>query len=70
MARQRLSVQGMHCSSCGMLIDDALEELRGVRSASTSVRKSRTDVDYDPALTTLEVIASTVTGLGYTVTPF
>ncbi|CAM5681521.1 hypothetical protein GCM10010222_20050 [Streptomyces tanashiensis] len=50
-----LLVEGMHCSSCGMLIDDELEELAGVRSARTDVRKGRTvvrleegvDVDAD-----------------------
>ena len=52
-----------------MLIDEALEDLPGVTSATTSVRKGRTDVDYDPALTTVEAITSTVEALGYSVSP-
>jgi len=50
-----LAVEGMHCASCGLLIDDELEDLPGVRSASTSVRTGRTtvhlhaDADLDAA---------------------
>ncbi|MGH2684569.1 MAG: heavy-metal-associated domain-containing protein [Actinomycetota bacterium] len=69
MTKQTLSVKGMHCSSCGMLIDEALEELPGVASASTHVRKARTQIDYDPALTSLKVITETLVGLGYTAQP-
>ena len=50
-----LEIEGMHCSSCGLLIDDELEEVPGVRSARTDVRKGRSvvrleDADLDPTL--------------------
>lgn len=69
MTTQTLAVEGMHCSSCGMLIDEALEDLPGVASSSTSMRKARTEVDYDPSVTSLDVIASTLAELGYAVKP-
>ena len=69
MERQDLRVGGMHCSSCGMLIDDALEDLPGVVSASTNARRKRTRVEFDPAATDLDAIARTITALGYTVEP-
>ena len=59
----------MRCSSCSVLIDEALEDLPGVSSSSTSVRKARTDVDYDPAVTSLDVITKTLVELGYTAGP-
>ncbi|MBT2492915.1 cation transporter [Streptomyces sp. ISL-96] len=34
----------MHCNSCGLLIDDELEDLPGVRSATTDVRTGRSVV--------------------------
>ncbi|MBT2490709.1 cation transporter [Streptomyces sp. ISL-96] len=34
----------MHCSSCGLLIDDELEDLPEVRSAGTDVKAGRTTV--------------------------
>jgi S1-C subfamily serine protease len=36
-----LQVAGMHCASCGMLVDTALEGLPGVRRAGTKVRKAK-----------------------------
>lgn len=36
-----LLIEGMHCGSCGLLIDDELEEIDGVRSAATDVRAGR-----------------------------
>lgn len=40
-------VTGMHCGSCGMLIDDAVEELDGVTSSTTDARAERTVVELD-----------------------
>ncbi|WP_328971435.1 cation transporter [Streptomyces sp. NBC_00239] len=42
-----LLVEGMHCASCGLLIDDELEDVPGVRSAATDVRAGRTVVVLD-----------------------
>jgi copper chaperone len=61
-----LDVQGMHCASCGMLIDDALEDLDGVTSAQTSVREGRTTVQYDPARCDLDNVIAEITATGYT----
>nr|WP_260860025.1 cation transporter [Streptomyces cupreus] len=43
-----LLVEGMHCASCGLLIDDELEDLPAVRSSSTDVRAGRTVVHLEP----------------------
>lgn len=67
MATTELRVDGMHCASCGMLIDDALEDLPGVASSSTNVRRKRTRVEYDPAATDLDAITNAITDLGYKV---
>lgn len=64
MEHMTLIITGMHCSSCGMLIDDALEELPGVQQARTNVRKGLTRVDHDGKLSAAKLI-KTITGLGY-----
>lgn len=71
MATERLvlDVNGMHCSSCGMLVDEALEDLPGVTWAATSVRGGTTVVDHDPALTGTEALLAAITDLGYTAAP-
>lgn len=63
-----LAVTGMHCASCGMLIDEAVEDLPGVRKSSTDMRAERTTVDLDGSgATPVEVVAAIVAE-GYTAT--
>lgn len=67
--KSTLVVTGMHCASCGLLIDDTLEELPGVVSSSTDLRRETTTVEYDPTQTTLTAIAAEIVNLGYTARP-
>ncbi|MGQ0843438.1 MAG: heavy-metal-associated domain-containing protein [Sporichthyaceae bacterium] len=54
-----LAIDGMHCASCGMLIDEAVEDLPGVRRSSTNMRAERTTVELDgTGATPAEVIAA------------
>ena len=57
-------VSGMHCASCGMLIDDVVEDLAGVVTSATSVRRGRTVVTYDPTRSTVAEIAATIIAAG------
>jgi copper chaperone CopZ len=47
MIKQRFKVNGMHCVGCAMSVDDALEDLNGVRSATTNYARSIVEVEYD-----------------------
>jgi copper chaperone len=67
--KSTLVVTGMHCPSCSILIDETLEELPGVVSSSTDLRRETTTVEYDPAQTDLTAIADGITALGYAVRP-
>ena len=58
------AVQGMRCASCGMLIDDTLEELPGVTSASTSFRTGRATVTLDPAACGPDQVIAAIAGAG------
>ncbi len=57
-------VGGMHCASCGMLIDEVVEDLVGVVASATSVRRSRTVVTYDPTRSTVAEIAAAIVTAG------
>lgn len=63
------AVSGMRCASCGMLIDEAVEELDGVTSCTTDVRRGRTTVRLDPGRTTPAAVAAAITAAGYTAAP-
>ena len=66
MVTEEFKVNGMHCASCGLLIDETLEELRGVELAKTSVRRGTTTVTFDPALANVKLITKAIKKAGYT----
>lgn len=63
--RMEFTVTGMHCTGCGLLIDDEVEELAGVVASATGVRAGRTVVDADRAVDPAAVIAA-IAAAGYT----
>jgi copper chaperone len=68
MTPHTFAVTGMHCASCGMLIDETLEVLPGVSRSQTSVRAGRTTVDADPAIVTADGIIAAIKEAGYDAT--
>lgn len=63
------AIQGLHCTSCSLNIDGALEETKGVVSAATSYRTSETTIVFDPNFVSEGELSLVITGLGYTVVP-
>ena len=60
------AVEGMHCASCGMLIDETLEDLDGVRSSATNLRTARATVTLDPARCGPADVMAAIGQAGYT----
>jgi len=60
-------LSGLHCSSCAMSIDNALEEVDGVQEAVTSYAKAETKVSFDPKKTSHEELKRAIQGAGYQV---
>ncbi len=70
MTTRRYRITGMHCASCGLLIDDALEDLPGVASSSTAIRSGCTEVTVDPgAAVADDAVVAAITSLGYQALP-
>lgn len=66
-AQMVVSVGGMHCASCGLLVDDVLEDLPGVARSATDVTAGRTLVTLaEGALVEPWVVAEAIAELGYT----
>lgn len=59
------TVEGMHCASCALLIDDALADLPGVQRAATSRRRGHSVVELDPAATAPRDVLAMIEELGY-----
>lgn len=69
MTRLELDITGMHCASCGLLIDDAVEDLPGVVRAWTDSRAERTTVELDGTGADVEQVITAIAAAGYSARP-
>lgn len=60
-------LSGLHCSSCSLTIDNALEDLEGVNGASTSYAKSEVVVKFNPNKIGIQQLKSAIQAAGYQV---
>jgi Cu+-exporting ATPase len=60
-----VEVTGMHCASCGILVDDCLEDLAGVVTSETSTRTGLCVAVVEDVVTDADVLAA-VEEAGYT----
>ena len=67
MSTTKLKVSGLHCGSCALTVDDALEDLDGVKKSSTSFARGRTKLEYDETKVDLDTVRAVVASLGYQV---
>jgi copper chaperone len=63
--KKELQVSGMNCSSCEMLVKEALEELEGVTKAEASQPKGIVSVDYNPEIVSLATLTSVIEEQGF-----
>lgn len=63
----QIKLNGMHCVSCSLNIDGAVEDLPGVKSSSTSYAKGESRVEFDPSTVSEDRIKAAIEQLGYKV---
>jgi len=61
-----LKISGMHCTSCALSIDGALEDLPGVSEAHTQYAQEKTTIAYDPQKVDQKAFIKAIKELGYT----
>lgn len=64
----QLTVRGLHCGSCALLIDDALADLPGVLDSRTSTKAEHSTITHDDR-TTHHAIIAVIEKLGYRAEP-
>lgn len=67
--RETLRIEGMWCSSCGLVLEEALLGLEGVLDAEASYAASLARVTWDPAHLSLEAVVERIGALGYRARP-
>jgi copper chaperone CopZ len=60
-----VEITGMHCASCGILVDDCLEDVDGVVTSQTSIKTGQCVAVVTDAVTDDDVLAAVVEA-GYT----
>jgi copper chaperone len=60
-----VEITGMHCASCGILVDDCLEDVDGVVSSQTSIKTGQCVAVVTDTVTDDDVLAAVVEA-GYT----
>jgi copper chaperone len=64
------AVTGMHCASCGLLVDDVVEDLAGVARSATDVTAGRTVVTLaEGAAVEPSAVAQAIAEIGYSARP-
>ena len=66
--KKELQVSGMNCSSCELLVKEALEEVEGVRVVESSFARGTVVVEYDPEAVSMALIAAVIEEQGFKVT--
>ena len=65
LTKKRFQIQGMHCVGCAMTIDGAVEDLPGVKSASTNYARQVADIEYDEKKVSEGQIIAAIQTAGY-----
>ena len=64
MTELQLKVDGMHCASCALLIEEEVEDIDGVTEAKASFRRQQARVVFDDARV-VPAILEKIGDLGY-----
>ncbi|MDD5397305.1 MAG: heavy metal translocating P-type ATPase [Candidatus Moranbacteria bacterium] len=65
MKRINLSLSGMHCASCAMLVERALSKTGGVQQAHVNFAAEKVLVDFDENVTDVQKIIAAIVKGGY-----
>jgi mercuric ion transport protein len=61
----RVVIEGMTCAACAKSVESKLKELKGVESVRVSYQTGTADVEFDPAVVTLQQLQKAIQDAGY-----
>ena len=67
MKNIKLKTKGMHCTSCEMLLKDALEEQIGVKKIDANHKTGLVSIKFDESLINIDVLEAVIRETGYEV---
>lgn len=67
MPQQKIEIDGMHCRSCELLLEEDLGKLPGVTKVRANFRRGEAVVEYAATAPTAESVRSVIEEAGYTI---
>ena len=67
MTTLHVAVPTVHCNACKLNIEESLDELAGVNTATVDLAAKRVQVDYDPTSVDETAITAAIEAAGYPV---
>lgn len=61
----RLNLEGMHCSSCAGLIENALKKVNGVKTANVNFSSEKATVHFDESISSINDLILAIKKAGY-----
>lgn len=68
-AKQTYNIEGMHCASCALVIENSLKEISGVKKAAVNFATQKATVEFSGTRPLDEIVAAAVRGAGYKASP-
>ena len=65
LKEMELSIEGMHCASCVMLVDKTFEKIEGVEEAEAILTTNKLHLKVNPKKISFEKIIETVDSVGF-----
>lgn len=62
-----LNVSGMSCGHCVKAVEGSVGALNGVKEVNVQLSEGKVEVDFDPAVVTVEAIKDIIEDQGYDV---
>lgn len=67
MKKIKLTIEGMHCTSCGSNVERAVKKVKGIKSISVSILTNKAIIEAEDNIN-LEEIKKIISKIGYNVT--
>jgi len=68
MKKITLSIKGMHCKSCSMIVKEALMDTQGVKDADVELLKEKATVNFDDKIANEKQLIDAINKEGYIAT--
>lgn len=67
MTKETLTVEGMSCGHCVSSVEGSVGELKGISLVKVNLDAGKVDVEFDPALVSLDQIKEAIDEQGFDV---